>query len=159
FRASTAIDRTSGRQPGATPMVAGKAAERPRQEPNTETQPERRVEFTTDDMLQAKTLKGDVRDRFLATIKALQKPWSKLSAIEQQAINDDVEFQAGVLVNAALHLIATRGFEYFEAMLGEFKINPKTGIEAKIGLRNTDEALIGLNQRRFQSVLLIAHDP
>lgn len=57
----------------------------------------------------AETLKGDIRDRILALVRAMTTPWSELHEAAQQAIADASECIAEMMIFRCLDIAAAEG--------------------------------------------------
>jgi hypothetical protein len=103
-----------------------------------------------------KTLRGDIRDFVLTEFKGVDKPWQKMTEREQERLIHRARDIADAVIRGTIDTIANRGFEHYYAQLGKMAVDK--GIEAKITMPYTDEAMAGLASRRGQTIIIIARD-
>jgi hypothetical protein len=114
------------------------------------------AEVTVSQMKKAETLKGDTTKDLLDFVRQQAKPWEKMNENEQQAVIDRAEFLAGAIVNGALVVIASRGFQFYPCTVGKLAVDK--GIEAKITLPFDPETLTKLAKVRNEQIMLVPID-
>lgn len=114
------------------------------------------VDVTVSQMKKAETLKGDITKDLLDFVRQQEKPWQKLNEQEQEAVISRAEFIAGQIVNGALLVIASRGFQFYPCTIGKLAVDK--GIEAKITLPFDPETLTKLAKVRNEQIMLVPID-
>lgn len=132
---------------------------------NTQNQPDAETEedvtLTASDIDRASevaiasaTLLGDVRDALLSEIKALPKPWQKMSEEEQGRAIHRASDIAGELVTKVVHLISTKGFSNLPVTINKFTV--KDGVKIEVGAAETVENITHLAMHSGAAVLVLA---
>jgi hypothetical protein len=87
--------------------------------------------------LQAKTLRGDIRDRILAEFKGMHKPWQQMNEAEQERIIHLAADIAGLVVNRAVEIAAHEGAPHLVVEIGQWGV--KEGLKIQLGAAATLE--------------------
>lgn len=104
------------------------------------------------------TLQGDVRDCIIDIIKSRPKPWSAMSAAEQQDVVRTVEYSAKALVGKAVDAIMSAGkSDPVKAILESYAEKDGIKVTLKVKTMTEDESLAAvqsLHSARGKMVLL-----
>lgn len=105
--------------------------------------------------LAAATLTGDVRDGILDLLRRIDKPWTKLSQLEQSRLIGEASRIATGMVRGAVDIIAHREFPHIVVTAGKWTV--KDGAVAiQLGAVATEEAVRHLIRHAGSGVLVLA---
>lgn len=106
--------------------------------------------------LAKETLTGDLRDIMLRRIKALSKPWNRMSEAEQRAVISGVEFDVRGAVRRVLEVFAADGRTTIAATLEQVVF--KDGIKAVLTASAFDPNRHDLADATGKKVLVVVAD-
>lgn len=112
---------------------------------------------TVDSIIEASTLLGDVRDALLDRLRAMPKPYTVMSAAEQQELIEGCTRVAANLITEATRLIAANGFPVIPGKLRKFTV--KDEIAAQVDISRHDPARLVVMDSVGRSVLLVIAEP
>lgn len=105
----------------------------------------------------AETLSGDVRDVVLTHIKALKKPWAKMSEADQVGTIDAIERMAEDIVRRAVSIIARRGFDCIPIKIADFTVKGGA-IKGKFEAIVTESNVVSLADHQAHSAVMVLTD-
>ena len=141
--------------------MKGKADERglPRQPAATSNGSAEQKPLNEQQELHAKTLKGDIRDRFLNYLQSSHATyWASLTEAEQKSANIDVLSIADRLVRDAIFIVKSDGHNFLSIRVPEYHVKGDE-IAFKGSIDHTRMAVDVLEDCRGQRVLLVPIDP
>lgn len=102
------------------------------------------------------TLKGDIRDFLLDSIRHVRKPWPAMSEGEQEDAIERATNAAQTFTEKCVAVVAARGTKF---MIGKLdSVTAKDGIKAVIKLSSKDEMRHELLDAQGQQVVVIPTD-
>lgn len=113
----------------------------------------------TDDRLlvQAETLRGDIRDALLTEFKLGEKPWQQMNETEQERVIHRVETLAAQLVNRAVTVVAHEGHPHLVGKVNKFTV--KEGLKIEFAAAGLSENIVKLAQHSSDGAVLVLVAP
>lgn len=108
-------------------------------------------------ILQADTLRGDIRDQILAEFKHLPDAWQKMTEDQQACAIHRADQIAEELVAGAVAAIAPRGFSNIIASMEQF--TRKDGLKVVLKAAATVDAITKLAEHGMNAVVLVLAEP
>lgn len=114
------------------------------------------MESTNELDLQAQTLRGDVRDRYLDLMRSMPKGWTELPEKEQRRIIEQADGYARDVVQTAFVLFAQRGLTKIAVVTGKWAV--KEGVKLEVSALSTKENINALAEHGQGSAVLVLAD-
>lgn len=99
-------------------------------------------------------LKGEMRDRVLGWIKAMQKPWQQMSEMEQRNFAGAIESSCAGIIREAVNIIAANGRKCIVSTLEQY--TEKDGLKITLKAFGKGETVAALHEACGREVLLVA---
>jgi hypothetical protein len=120
----------------------------------------RRMENGSDQdrlLVQAETLRGDIRDALLTELKIGEKPWQQMNETEQERVIRRAENLATDIVNRAVVLVAHEGHPHLIGKVSKFTV--KDGLKIEFGAAGLADNIVKLAQHSGHGAVLVLIEP
>lgn len=105
----------------------------------------------------AETLYGSIRDNVLREFKTMEKPWAKMTEVEQERIIHRAGDIASQVVRGAVAIVADEGFENVRVTIAQFTV--KDGIKIQLTASNYLESVTALAAHGHSAAVLVLAEP
>lgn len=108
-------------------------------------------------LVQAETLRGDVRDALLVEFKLRPKAWEQMNESEQESLIRRLETISHDLVHRAVTIVAHEGHPHLIGKVSKFTV--KDGLKIEFGASGLAENIVKLAQHSGDGAVLVLVAP
>ena len=108
-------------------------------------------------LVQAETLRGDIRDALLTELKVGEKPWQQMNETEQERVIRRAETLASDLVNRVVTIVAHEGHPHLIGKVNKFTV--KDGLKIEFGVAGLADNIVKLAQHSGDGAVLVLIAP